>query len=192
MDRVFQDHKKEQTKELWGLLRPGSSDGCRGPSGRRDTTGLGRLKAKKAKKMLWQWRRHDRRANYLRQRRVKKSISIQKQRGWSGVTSEARVKCSACRFQSDAAALLHSRCECFLTDVAGIERDASVLFWVFLLSRARRSLWLVKKVSSALDEKICSRFRSRCIALTVWAHFLTFKQFKQISKKSLLLEPREL
>lgn len=80
--------------------------------------------------------RRDCRADYLRQLRVKKSVSIQKQRGWSGVTSEARVKCSACRFQSDTAALLHSCCECFLTDVARIERDCSVLFWVFLLSWA--------------------------------------------------------
>lgn len=56
-------------------------------------------------------------------------------------------------------------------------------FFLFVLGYTARCEWL-KKVSSALDKKICCRFRTRCFALSVWALFLSFKQLKQIQKES--------
>lgn len=69
------------------------------------------------------------------------SVSIQKQHGWNGVTSEARVKCSVCCFQSNASAPPPSRCECSLTEVARIERDADdFFFFLFVCAGLHRSL----------------------------------------------------
>lgn len=61
-----------------------------------------------------------------------------------------------------------------------------MFFFLFFSEPGAAALceWLKKKkVSSASDKKICCRSRSRCIALSTWALFFSFKQFKQIQKK---------
>lgn len=131
---------------------------------------------------------HRWRPDYLQQlsdSACKGDISNQKQQGWSGVTSDAQVKCSVHCFQSNAFALPRSHCEYSLTDVAYIEWDADgfVFFFFPKPCAAARCEWL-KKVSSASDKKTCCRFRSCCIALTVWALFFSFKHFKQTQKEN--------